>query len=89
MRLKENDKNKQRRRESGLSVEAKEELLLPNLKPKKGTELRFTEIPERNYPDDATPAEITEYSLDSTYALNTTIQKMKELVCFLSYFLTR
>ncbi|XP_057335676.1 protein AAR2 homolog [Microplitis mediator] len=78
MRLKENDKNKQRRRESGLSVEAKEELLLPNLKAKKGTELRFTEIPERNYPDDATPAEITEYSLDSTYALNATIQKMKD-----------
>lgn len=78
MRLKESNKTQLRRRESGLSVEAKEELLLPNLKPKKGTELRFTEVPERNYPDDATPAEITEYSLDSSYALSSTIQKMKE-----------
>ncbi|KAG8041908.1 hypothetical protein G9C98_007212 [Cotesia typhae] len=78
MRLKESNKTQLRRRESGLSVEAKEELLLPNLKQKKGTELRFTEVPERNYPDDATPAEITEYSLDSSYALSSTIQKMKD-----------
>ena len=69
---------KTKQRSSGLSIEAKEKLLLPNLKPKHGTELRLTELPERNYPDGATPMEITRYSLDSSYALQTVLQKLKQ-----------
>lgn len=44
-----------------------EEDFLPNLKPKKGTELRFTPFPEKTYPEGSTPAEITHHSLDSSY----------------------
>ncbi|GJQ81994.1 hypothetical protein Trydic_g6874 [Trypoxylus dichotomus] len=43
--------------------------LLPDLKPKPGTELRFTTLPTKNYPDNSTPAEITQHSLDLTYML--------------------
>lgn len=68
------------KRKTGLTVEAKEELLLPNLKPKVGTELRLTELPEKNYPDNAAPNEITQYSLDTSYALTTLLKKFKQLV---------
>lgn len=43
--------------------------LLPDLKPVPGTEIRFTQFPERSYPDGSTPAEITKHSLDSSYVL--------------------
>ena len=52
------------------TVEEKEEDLLPQLKPLPGTELRFTQFPERNFPEGATPAEITRHCLDSSYALD-------------------
>lgn len=44
--------------------------LLPHLKPKSGTELRFTQFPEKSYPDGITPSEITLHCLDSTYVLD-------------------
>lgn len=50
--------------------------LLPNLKPKPGTELRFTRLPDKNHPENATPAEITKHNLDLTYTLE----------CFLKEF---
>ncbi|XP_012231485.1 protein AAR2 homolog [Linepithema humile] len=59
-------------------TEAKEDQLLPNLKPKPGTELRLTEIPNKHYPDNATPSEITRHSLDSSYALDTILKKLRE-----------
>ncbi|XP_066582433.1 protein AAR2 homolog [Prorops nasuta] len=68
--------SKKRKRGGGLSVEEKEENLLPELKPKPGTELRLTELPEQHYPDGATPAEVTKHSLDSTYILDTLEKKM-------------
>lgn len=67
-----------RKRKRALTIEQKEEQLLPDLRPKPGTELRLTELPEKFYPDDASPAEITKHSLDTSYALNTMIQKLKE-----------
>ncbi|KAK0087529.1 hypothetical protein PV325_000779 [Microctonus aethiopoides] len=70
--------NKKRKRGSGLSIEAQEELLLPTLKPKPGTELRLTELPDKTYPDNATPTEITQHSLDTSYALNIVIEKLKQ-----------
>lgn len=69
---------KKRRRSGKLSAEDKEEELLPDLKPKPGTELRLTEIPDKRYPDDATPSEITRHSLDSSYALSATLRKLRE-----------
>lgn len=65
---------------SGRLTEVKEDQLLPNLKPKPGTELRLTEIPDKHYPDNATPSEITKHSLDSSYALDTILKKLREYV---------
>ncbi|OCT57762.1 AAR2 splicing factor L homeolog isoform X1 [Xenopus laevis] len=42
---------------------------LPQMKQKEGTEIRFSKIPAKMYPDDATPTEITQHSLDLSYAL--------------------
>jgi A1 cistron-splicing factor AAR2 len=64
-----------KRRSRPITAEEKEEHLLPQLKPTPGTELRFTEFPERNFPEGSTPAEITRHSLDSTYVLETMIAK--------------
>lgn len=69
-----------RRRSSRLTAEDKEEQLLPDLKPKPGTELRLTEIPNKHYPDDATPSEITRHSLDTSYVLDNTLKKLREPV---------
>lgn len=67
---------KRRKRSSALTLEEKEEELLPDLKPKPGTELRLSKLPEKHYPDNATPTEITRHSLDSTYALDTLINSL-------------
>ncbi|RZC00563.1 AAR2 domain containing protein [Asbolus verrucosus] len=48
-------------------TESKENDLLPVLKPVEGTELRFTPFPSKNYPEDASPSQITQHSLDRTY----------------------
>lgn len=70
--------SKKRKRGAGLSLEEKEKHLLPDLKPKPGTELRLTELPDKFYPDDATPAEMTQHSLDTSYALDILLAKLKE-----------
>ncbi|XP_043840370.1 protein AAR2 homolog [Dromiciops gliroides] len=46
---------------------------LPQMQPKAGTEIRFTELPKQTYPDGASPAEITKHSMDLSYALETVI----------------
>ncbi|XP_077300352.1 protein AAR2 homolog [Arctopsyche grandis] len=61
--------DKPRRRTRTLTIEEKEEELLPHLKPTPGTFLRFSTFPDKNYPDDATPSEITKHYLDQSYAL--------------------
>ncbi|XP_028849502.1 protein AAR2 homolog isoform X2 [Denticeps clupeoides] len=43
---------------------------LPRMKQRDGTELRFSHIPEQTYPPGATPAQITQCSMDLSYALN-------------------
>lgn len=43
---------------------------LPRMKQREGTELRFSNIPKQTYPDGATPAQITQCSMDLSYALN-------------------
>ncbi|XP_062886607.1 protein AAR2 homolog [Mobula hypostoma] len=69
---------------------------LPKMKIKAGTEIRFSKIPIRKYPEGASPAEITKYNMDFSYVLDTVINqryssKPKEIlgelqfsfVCFL------
>lgn len=70
--------SRKRKRGVTLTVEEKEEQLLPDLKPKPGTELRLTELPQKFFPDNASPAEITKHSLDTSYALDMMLQKLKE-----------
>lgn len=43
---------------------------LPKLKNVAGTKIKYTRIPKKKYPDGATPAEISKYSLDSSYTLD-------------------
>ncbi|CAG5134956.1 unnamed protein product [Candidula unifasciata] len=43
---------------------------LPKLKTVAGTKIKYTSIPKKKYPDGATPAEISKYSLDSSYTLD-------------------
>lgn len=62
------------RRYRPTTVEEKEEDLLPQLKPLPGTELRFTKLPDRYFPEGATPAEITHHSLDHSYTLDLVLQ---------------
>ncbi|XP_023654760.1 protein AAR2 homolog [Paramormyrops kingsleyae] len=42
---------------------------LPRMKQQAGTELRFSHIPKQTYPPGATPAQITQFSMDHSYAL--------------------
>lgn len=44
--------------------------LLPNMKSKEGTYVTYSTVPQKKYPEGATPAEITKYSMDSSYALD-------------------
>ncbi|XP_009471641.1 PREDICTED: protein AAR2 homolog [Nipponia nippon] len=48
---------------------------LPRMRPKAGTEIRFTELPKQMYPSGATPEEITRHSMDLSYALEKVISQ--------------
>lgn len=48
---------------------------LPRMKQREGTELRFSNIPKQMYPAGATPAQITQCSMDLTYALNCLLEQ--------------
>lgn len=52
---------------------------LPRMKQREGTEIRFSDIPKKTYPPGATPAEITQCSLDLSYALETVLEKNHKL----------
>lgn len=47
---------------------------LPRMKLREGTELRFSNIPKQAYPPGATPAQITQYSMDWSYALSCVLE---------------
>lgn len=70
------ESSSKRRRRSGITIEEKEDELLPDMKPKPGTELQLSKIPCKQYPDGASPTEITKYSLDTSYALDTVLKKL-------------
>ncbi|XP_078275311.1 protein AAR2 homolog [Rhinoraja longicauda] len=48
---------------------------LPKMKIKPGTEIRFSNIPSRKYPEGASPAEITKCNMDYSYALESVINQ--------------
>ncbi|CAL8251479.1 unnamed protein product [Arctogadus glacialis] len=52
---------------------------LPQMKQREGTELRFSSIPSQTYPPGATPAQITQCSLDLSYALVNLLEKHYKL----------
>ncbi|XP_078050617.1 protein AAR2 homolog [Augochlora pura] len=70
--------NPERTKRTGITVEEKENELLPDLKPKPGTELRLSKLPDKNYPDGASPSEITKHSLDTSYALDTFLKQLTQ-----------
>ncbi|XP_014252497.1 protein AAR2 homolog [Cimex lectularius] len=55
------------------TVDEREEELLPKLRPTPGTEIRFTPMPMKTYPDGSTPQDITKHSLDLSYTLDSMI----------------
>ncbi|XP_071806634.1 protein AAR2 homolog [Asterias amurensis] len=48
--------------------------LLPRMHCKPGTEIRFSAIPKKNYPDGASPADVTKYCMDLSYTLKTMLR---------------
>ncbi|XP_039591259.1 protein AAR2 homolog [Polypterus senegalus] len=48
---------------------------LPKMKQKEGTELRFSEIPKQTYPVGASPSQITQCSMDLSYALQVLLDR--------------
>lgn len=48
---------------------------LPRMKQREGTELRFSDIPQQTYPPGATPAQITQCSMDLSYALRRLLEQ--------------
>ncbi|XP_053337957.1 protein AAR2 homolog [Clarias gariepinus] len=48
---------------------------LPRMKQREGTEFRFSQIPQHAYPPGATPAQITQCSMDLSYSLNLLLEK--------------
>ncbi|XP_015736759.1 protein AAR2 homolog isoform X1 [Coturnix japonica] len=48
---------------------------LPEMRPRAGTEIRFTELPRRTYPEGASPEEITRHCMDLSYALENVIAR--------------
>ncbi|KAK7094011.1 protein AAR2 homolog [Littorina saxatilis] len=50
---------------------------LPSLKAAQGTRIRYSEIPTQKYPAGANPSEITKYSIDSSFQLETLQKRYK------------
>ncbi|TNN37701.1 Protein AAR2 [Liparis tanakae] len=48
---------------------------LPRMKPRDGTEMRFSVVPEKKYPPGAAPAEVTRCSLDHSDALEALLRR--------------
>lgn len=48
---------------------------LPRMRPRAGTQIRFSELPRQAFPDGATPEEITRHSMDLSYALERVMEQ--------------
>ncbi|XP_076451650.1 protein AAR2 homolog [Babylonia areolata] len=47
---------------------------LPKMKTVRGTKIRYSKIPKQKYPDGASPAEVTKFSIDSSFQLDRMLQ---------------
>ncbi|KAK7482501.1 hypothetical protein BaRGS_00026212 [Batillaria attramentaria] len=70
----EDDSTKQAKDKNTNSLDAK----LPKMKTVKGTKIRYSKIPKQKYPDGASPAVITKFSMDSSYQLETVLEKYQQ-----------
>lgn len=70
--------NRKRKRLSRSCVDDADDSLLPQMKFKGGTELRFTEFPDKHYPEGSTPSDITQHSLDSSFILESMVAKYEQ-----------
>ncbi|CAL1530086.1 unnamed protein product [Lymnaea stagnalis] len=52
------------------TTQRSKKVMLPKLKKVQGTKIRYSSVPKKKFPDGSTPAEISKYNMDSTYALN-------------------
>ncbi|KAI8789044.1 protein AAR2 [Biomphalaria glabrata] len=55
--------------EQSMEVDACKKHKLPKLKSLQGTNIKYSTIPKKKYPDGATPGLISKYSMDSSYVL--------------------
>lgn len=60
--------------EGDSSHQGPKKMKLPKLETVPGTAINFTKIPKNKYPDNATPQQITAYSMDSSFMLESIIQ---------------
>jgi len=52
---------------------------LPTMQCQPGTQIRYTALPTKRYPDGATPSEITRHSMDASYQLQIYLDTFKRL----------
>lgn len=57
-----------------------EDQMLPSMQPRPGTALNFTPIPEVSYPEGSSAAEITRYSIDTSYSLGTMLSQWQKYI---------
>lgn len=69
------EQNKTEQMKSEEHSSKKEKDCLPNLKTIQGTEIRFSRIPKRLYPEGSTPQQITKHSMDSSYRLQSVLSE--------------
>lgn len=69
--MEEEGSKRQLRGENTSSLDAK----LPKMKTVKGTKIRYSKIPRQKYPDGASPAVISKFSMDSSYQLETVLEE--------------
>lgn len=57
---------------------------LVKLEPAEGTEIRFSKLPDKSYPENSTPGEITKHSLDSSYIFKQILQQHAKYALLIS-----
>ena len=59
-----------------------EDQLLPDMQLKPGTELKFTKIPSRSFPEGSSAMDITKYSIDTSYILEQMLSRWERYTQF-------
>ncbi|KAK6173072.1 hypothetical protein SNE40_016601 [Patella caerulea] len=61
--------------QNGIKSSDSEDTRLPKMETKPETVIQYTQIPKHKYPSGASPSEITKYSMDSSYVLETILSE--------------